>query len=62
MFLNVQLSLEEKLSPLRIFEAKVENLGWSDPCLSMTEFNKEKTSPSANDASWKFFLGMTKDW
>ena len=33
MFLNIQLSLVEKLSPLRILEAKVENPGCSDPML-----------------------------
>ena len=35
IFLNVQLSLEEKLTPLRILEAEVEveNPGCSDPML-----------------------------
>ena len=56
MFLNVQLSLEEKLTPLRILEAEIE-LKTPDapiPCLTMTKYNKEKTSPSANDASRNF--------
>ena len=33
MFLNVQISLEGQLSPLRILEAEVENPGCSDPML-----------------------------
>ena len=33
IFLNVQLSLEGQLSPLRILEAKVKNPGCSDPML-----------------------------
>jgi len=32
-FLNVQLSLEGQLSPLRILEAKVENSKCSEPML-----------------------------
>ena len=33
MFLNVQISLEGQLSPLRILEAKVENSKCSEPML-----------------------------
>ena len=45
--LNDQLSLEGQLSPLRILEAEVEVENPDAPiqCLTMTEFNKEKTSP-----------------
>ena len=47
IFLKVQLSLEGQLSPLRILEAEVEVENPDAPiqCLTMTEFNKEKTSP-----------------
>ena len=45
IFLKVQLSLEGQLSPLRILEAEVENPDAPIQCLTMTEFNKEKTSP-----------------